>query len=159
MLNNPVPKDAMSLHLGTLGPPDMQIRQLRLIRTEEAMLMPVRLPRQELEAGNFEGSHKGGFVRVVWDDEVDVDDVFGRHAGDAGGASVVDGEEASALGAEGGGDAVAEELEGGGPAGVGRHDLDLWLELAEGDALEELEFELVVLEEGFNGGSHCCGVW
>jgi hypothetical protein len=56
-----------------------------------------------------------GEIAAVGDDDVEVDDRLGRETGDGGAADMFDGDRE---GAEGGGQPVAESLEGGGPARV-----------------------------------------
>lgn len=155
VLENPVPEDAVSLHLGAIRPPDVQIDQLRLVGAEEAMLVPGWFARQEMEACGLEGCDIGHLVGAIGHHEININDVLGGHAGDAGRAAVVDGEEAGALRAEGGDNAVAEDLEDGGPIRVGRDDFDLGFEFTEGHTIEELWLEVVVFGDFFySGRSH-----
>lgn len=101
--------------------------------------MPPLLAQEELEPCGLQRGDVAVLGAGVGHEDVDVDDVFCREAGDAGGADVLDGEEVVA---EGGLDALGDEGEGVWPGGIGVDDFD-GLQGAGGDVFD---LEGVVLE-------------
>uniref|UniRef100_A0A0B7JZ47 Uncharacterized protein n=1 Tax=Bionectria ochroleuca TaxID=29856 RepID=A0A0B7JZ47_BIOOC len=116
----PVAEDAVPLNLGTVWRPDVQVRHQRLISTEETVPVPVRLAREELEASSLERGNEGRLIGVVRHDQVDINDILGREAGDAGRPGVMN---LNVLVAQGRDDPGLEGLEVLRPCGVWWHDL------------------------------------
>ncbi|RCI13200.1 hypothetical protein L249_1178 [Ophiocordyceps polyrhachis-furcata BCC 54312] len=125
LANKPIAKDAMTLHLGTIPRPNVQVDGLkaRVSATEQAMAVPGPLAKEEEKARFLEGGHVGSLVVYVGDADVDVDAVLCREAGHAGRAGVADGDCRRAEGRDEHGVEVGVV---GWPAPVGADDREAW---------------------------------